>query len=176
LVPLVVPHHLLQEQVLALLQAKVAQERNNGNGLPHEPVGRLHLAEHEGLHLGTVKDGGLVLDVRVESLDQHGVPRQLLQLHIVFLLHHAVEAGIEGPQRSRSKFLLQSKILEELRERLLARGTRLKIEIRNVITKLGPHPPAYCFLRIFFELGKHLLIRSNGGHGRKERDVSAVAG
>jgi hypothetical protein len=98
------------------------------NGLLHEPVGRLHLAEHEGLNQGIIKDGGLVLDVRVESLDQHGVPRQLLLLHIVFLLHHAVGAGIEGPQRSRSKFLLQSKILEELRERLLARGTRLEIE------------------------------------------------
>ncbi len=74
LVDVIVPDHLLEEEVMALCQAKPPEEVQDGNSLPLKPERRLRVAEHEGLDLGIIKDGGLVL-----------------QLNIVLLLHHAVE-------------------------------------------------------------------------------------
>ncbi len=61
LVDVIVPDNLLQEEVVAL-PSGLAPEEDNG----------LHVAEHEGLDLGIIKDGGLVLDVGVGAFDQHG--------------------------------------------------------------------------------------------------------
>ncbi len=49
----------------------------------------------------------------------------------------------------------------------LTRGARLEIKVRNKIPKLGPHP--HILATLLFKLCKHVLIRSNRRHGRKER-------
>jgi hypothetical protein len=81
-------------------QAKPPEEGDDGNGLPHPPVAGLlphppvaglHVAEHEGLDLGIIKDDGLVLDVGVIAFYHHGEGREILQLNILHSLHHAVE-------------------------------------------------------------------------------------
>jgi hypothetical protein len=63
LVDVIVPHHLLQGEVVALRQAKLPEEGDDGNSLPHKPERRL------------IKDGGrglFLLDVGVLAFDQHG--------------------------------------------------------------------------------------------------------
>ncbi len=85
-------------EVLTLLQSKPAKERHNGKSLPHKPVGGLHVGEHERLDLILVEDVGLLLHVRVEALEEHGKARQVLELHVVLPLHHAVHPGIPRPQ------------------------------------------------------------------------------
>ncbi len=112
-VPVTRSDHLLQNQALALLKVKSAEERHNGDGLPDELVGGLHVPQHEGLELRFIEDGGLGLDVRVEPLDQHGEARQLLQLDVILALHDAVQAGVVGPQSSGRELLF----LHSLRSR-----------------------------------------------------------
>jgi hypothetical protein len=36
------PHHLLQDEVVALGQTKLPEEGDDGDGLPHQPVAGLH--------------------------------------------------------------------------------------------------------------------------------------
>jgi hypothetical protein len=57
--------HLLQNQAQ---KAKSTEDRHNGDGLPDEPVGGLHVPQHEGLDMRFIEDGGLGLDVGVEPL------------------------------------------------------------------------------------------------------------
>ncbi len=102
LVPVTRSDHLLQNQGLSFLKVKSAEERHNGDGLPDEPVGGLHVLQHESLELCFIEDGCLVLDVGVEPLDQHGEARQLLQLDVILALHDAVQAGVVGPQSTLS--------------------------------------------------------------------------
>ena len=47
LVPVIGSHHLLEDEVVALGQAKPPEEGDDGDGLPHQPVAALHLRKHE---------------------------------------------------------------------------------------------------------------------------------
>ncbi len=122
LVPVTRSDHLLQNQALALLKAKSAEEHHNGDGLPDEPVGGLHVPQHEGLELRFIEDGGLGFDVGVEPLDQHGEARQLLQLDVILVLHDAVQAGVRGPQSTRSELLFLPQKVEKQGEGIPSRG------------------------------------------------------
>ncbi len=113
-----------------------AEERDNGDGLPDEPVGGVHVAQQEALELRFIEDGGLGLDVGVEALDQHGEARQVLQLHVILALHDAVQAGVVGPQSSGSELLFLPQKVEKQGEGILSRGSQLKVMFRNKITKL----------------------------------------
>jgi len=165
-VSVVVPHDLLQGQILALLETQTTEEGHDDHGLPHKPVGRLHLAEHKLLQGRLLKDGGLVLDVGVEPLDEHGEAGMVLQLVVVFSLQHAVQAGVQGPHGGRGIVLLKPQVFEELDEALLSRGARLKIKIREEVAKLEPGP-LVLLAAIVFELAKHLVIRHNCRHDTK---------
>ena len=92
----------------------------------------------------------------------------ILQLHVVFSLAHAVQAGIPGPQTTRSKLLVHPQELEKVVEVLLPRRSRLKIESREIIFELGPHPPVL-LPAVVCKLGEFLFIRDNGRHANKER-------
>ncbi len=119
---------------------KSAEERHNGDGLPDEPVGGLHVPHREGLELRFIEDGGLDLDVGVEPLDQHGEARQLLQLDIILALHDAVQAGVVGSQSTGSVLLFLPQKVEKQGKGILGRGSQLKIMFRDKITKLRPNP------------------------------------